>query len=732
MPHQRLDDLEADYWTRQIRVGSLIAMLATLLGAAEVSYAWEADRRWWAVPLVVAGLAQGTLVGLPWRRWVRHPRVRSALILWWVVELPVLAALAYFDPYGVVFYLPYAMLIVILATALFSARVVAGLGVLALAGFGALLGGHPGTSTVMVIGLVAVTACVVLISTIIAHNRRRLDERRRAAERRTGALLQNSPEVVVAIGPDGGVRYVTPSIRTVLGHAPSDVTSTLLASLAHPDDLPRLRSWMAALRASAPGSTAELEIRLRRADGSWAVLDAIGTNCLHDRDLEAVVLSVRDVGARKALEEQLSRQAFTDSLTGLSNRALFRDRLQHATSRREAEVTVLLIDLDDFKDVNDNLGHSAGDELLTTLAARLRENVRPGDTLARLGGDEFAVLIDNLDDRDAGVLAERLLHELRQPVRVAGRDLRCTASIGVADGHGLTGDELLRNADLAMYAAKRLSRNAYARFDEAMYASVVNEAQLRQDMERGLAEDQFFVLYQPVVDMPTQRLTGVEALARWQHPEHGLLGPQHFIDNAEESGLIVPLGRWVLRQACQQLAAWGRPGLRMNVNLSARQFQYAGLVDDVRAAITDAGIDPGCLTLELTESVLLQDIDAAAEILQSLRRLGVRLAIDDFGTGYSSLNYLKRLPVDILKIDRAFVTQIATDPEDKALVDAVVSLGQALQMSTVAEGIETDDQWATLQDLGCDYGQGFLFGRPSDPAVIERLLTAGAIAQPAA
>ncbi|MEU8819681.1 EAL domain-containing protein [Actinoplanes sp. NPDC048796] len=719
-----LDDHGADYWARQIRVGSVIAMLATLLGAAQVMYVWEGDRRWWALPLVVAGVGQGVLAGMPWGRWVRRPRVRSALVLWWVVELPVLAALAYFDPYGVVFYLPYAMLIVILATALFSAPVVAGLGTLAMAGFLALLGGHPGTSAVLVIGLVAVMACVVLISTIIAHNRRRLDERRRAAERRTGALLQNSPEVVVAIGPDGAVRYATPSLQTVLGYAPPEVTSTLLAALVHPDDLPRLRSWMAALRASAPGATAEIETRLRRADGSWAVLDAIGTNCLRDPDLEAVVLSVRDVGARKALEEQLSRQAFTDSLTGLSNRALFRDRLQHATSRREAEVTVLLIDLDDFKDVNDNLGHSAGDELLTTLAARLRENVRPGDTLARLGGDEFAVLIEDLDGRDAGALAERLLHELRQPVPVAGRDLRCTASIGVADGHGLTGDELLRNADLAMYAAKRHSRNAYALFDEAMYASVVNEAQLRQEMEQALATDQFLVLYQPVVDMPTQRLTGVEALVRWQHPVHGLLGPQHFIDNAEESGLIVPLGRWVLRESCHQLAGWGRPGLRMNVNLSARQFQYAGLVDDVRAAIADSGIDPACLTLELTESMLLQDIDTASETLQALRRLGVRLAIDDFGTGYSSLNYLKRLPVDILKIDRAFVSQVATDPEDKALVDAVVSLGQALQLSTVAEGIETDDQWATLQSLGCDYGQGFLFGRPSDPAAIERLLAA--------
>jgi diguanylate cyclase (GGDEF)-like protein/PAS domain S-box-containing protein len=714
MPQPHLDDHEVDYWARQIRVGSVIAMLATLLGAAQVRYVWDSGLRWWALPLVGAAMIQGSLAVLPWRRWVRRPRVRSGLVLWWVLELPVLAALAYKDPNGVLYYLPVAMLIVILATALYSARVVGGLGVLALLGFFALLPGHPGTSTVLVVGLVAVMVCVVLISVIIAHNRRRLDDRRRAAERRTGALLQNSPEVVIAIGADGDIRYVTPSVQAVLGHAPATVSGSMLGSLVHPEDLPGIRMWMAALRTSAPGTTSTIETRLRRADGSWAVLDAIGTNCLSD--------PVRDIGARKALEEQLSRQAFTDSLTGLSNRALFRNRLQHATARRGADVTVLLIDLDDFKDVNDNLGHSAGDELLTTLAGRLRDNVRPGDTLARLGGDEFAVLIEDLDGRDTGALAERLLDELRQPVRLTSRDIRCTASIGVANGDDITGEEVLRNADLAMYAAKRQGRNAYALFDPEMYAHLVNEAQVRLEMERALSEQQFVVHYQPVVDLPTQRLTGVEALVRWQHPTRGLLSPHHFIDNAEESGLIVPLGRWVLREACRQLAEWGRPGLRMNINLSGRQFQYTGLVDDVRDAIAETGVDPACLTLELTESVLLNDIDTASETLHALRRLGVRLAIDDFGTGYSSLNYLKRLPVDILKIDRAFITQVATHAEDKALVDAVVSLGQALRMSTVAEGIETDDQWAMLRSLGCDYGQGYLFGRPVAPSSIELLL----------
>ncbi|MCY1138106.1 EAL domain-containing protein [Actinoplanes sp. Pm04-4] len=730
MPSPRLDDHGVDYWTRQIRVGALIATLVTLLGAVQVIFVWEPERRWWAAPVAAAALTQAVLGTLPWRRWVRHPRVRSGLIVWWVLELPALALLAYFDPNGVVYYLPCAMLIVILATALYPATVVAGLGGLAVAGFLALLPGHPGTSSVLVAGLLSVMGCVVLITAIIAHNRRRLDERRRVAERRTEALLQNSPEVVIAIDRDGEIRYATPSMRTVLGHTPESVTGSPLTELIHPDDRPQLRSWTATLRSSPPGTIAELETRLRRADGSWAVLDAIGTNGLHDPDLEAIVLSVRDIGPRKTLEQQLSRQAFCDPLTGLSNRALFRDRLEHATARRAADVTVLLIDLDDFKGVNDNLGHSAGDELLTALAARLRDNVRPGDTLARLGGDEFAVLIEDLDGRDPGALAERLLHELRQPLTIAGHDLRRTASIGVATG-GESGEELLRNADLAMYAAKRQGRNAYARFDPGMYASLVNEAQLRAEMETALAADQFVVHYQPVVDLPTQRLTGVEALVRWQHPSRGLLGPQHFIDTAEDSGLIVPLGRWVLRESLQQLARWDRPGLKVNVNLSARQFQDAALVTDVRDALAESGVEPACLTLEITESMLLQDIDVAADTLHALRRLGVRLAIDDFGTGYSSLNYLKRLPVDIIKIDRAFVTEVATDPEDKALVDAVVGLSQALRMQTVAEGIETDDQWTELRRLGCDFGQGYLFGRPVGPAAIELLLSEPAAAGPA-
>ena len=424
---------------------------------------------------------------------------------------------------------------------------------------------------------------------------------------------------------------------------------------------------------------------------------------------------------------------------------MFRHELEEAvTTAGDRPATVLLLDLVDFKLVNDNLGHSAGDELLTTIAERLRAQVRPGDVLARLGGDEFAILIRDLDPADASGLAERLLATVHEPIRLASRDITCSLSIGIATSTGceptdsgvVCADQLLGNADLAMYAAKRAGRNTYAIFDPTMTMSVLEEAQQRADLEHALEHDEFRVLYQPVVDMHTQRLTAVEALVRWQHPRDGLLGPYHFIAHAEANGLIVPLGRWVLRQACQQLARWraetpAAAGLHVNVNLSARQFQYAGLVDDVAAALADAGLDAASLTLEITESMLMADIETAKDTLHALRRLGVRLAIDDFGTGYSSLSYLKQLPVDVIKIDKTFVDEVHIDEDDVALVDAVAGLGQALKMKTVAEGIETDEQWETLRRIGIDHGQGYLFGRPAEPVDIMTLLSAELLADEA-
>ncbi|MFI7545349.1 putative bifunctional diguanylate cyclase/phosphodiesterase [Actinoplanes sp. NPDC049599] len=727
MQAAEFDDSDAEYWARQIRIGAAVAAGVTLLGCVRVGVDWGADQRWLIVPVLGAAVVQVVAAFLPWVRLVRRPALRGWLILWWVAELPMLFVFSRIDRDGLMLYLPGSALIMVTAAALYGPAVVVSLGVLAVAGYLALLPAVTGVNAVSVVSLVAIMSCLVTFNSINARSRRRLDARRKAAEHRTEMLLEAASDAVFAIDGNGNFRYASPSAQRLFGLTRAEVTGKAMVALAHPDELAGLRAWMGSLFA-VPGGTARTEARLRRPDGSWLHLDVIGTNRVDDPALRAAVISLRDIGRRKELEEQLSRQAFTDSLTGLPNRALFRDRLAQAVERRAgAAVTVLLIDLDDFKLVNDNLGHSAGDQLLATLAGRLRAEMRPGDTLARLGGDEFAILVEDLAPGEAEALAERLLRAGREQVRLDSRDVACSLSIGIAHGDR-PAEQLLRDADLAMYAAKRNGRNAYAVFDPSMSRSVLEEAQQRVDMERGLEQDQFVLLYQPVVDLITQRIAGVEALVRWRHPEDGLLSPYQFIATAEANGLIVPLGRWVLREACAQLARWQREtpaaaGLKMNVNLSARQFQYAGLVADVAAAIADAGIAAGALTLEITESMLMEDVTGAIETLGALRALGVRLAIDDFGTGYSSLNYLKQLPVDIIKIDKTFVDQVDTDADDVALVDAVVGLGQALRLQTVAEGIETDGQWLMLRQIGCDQGQGYLFGRPGDAASVIGLLT---------
>jgi diguanylate cyclase (GGDEF)-like protein/PAS domain S-box-containing protein len=724
------DDHTAEYWARQIRIGSAIAAGVSLLGCVRVAVDWGPGTRW-LIPLVACAiLGQVGAVFLPWSRLVRSARFRRGLVSWWFLELPLLFLFSYVDEDGLIIYLPGVALILVAAASLYGPPVVVGLGALSLAGYLALLPAVTSTSAVSVVSLAAILSCLVALNSIHAHSRRQLDVRRKAAEHRTEMLLEAASDAVFAIDAEGVVRYASPSAQRILGLRTDQLSGTAVVALAHPEELDGLKQWLAGLWRT-PGESSRTEARIRRPDGGWMHLDVIGTNRVDDPALRAAVISLRDIGRRKELEDELSKQAFTDSLTGLPNRALFRDRLEQAVARRRADgtVTVLLIDLDDFKLVNDNLGHSAGDELLATLAGRLRAETRPGDTLARLGGDEFAILIEDLDLDGAAALAERLLAAGREQVRLDSRDVSCSLSIGIAGGD-MPAEQLLRNADLAMYAAKRAGRNAYELFCPSMSRSVLEEAQQRVDMERGLEQKQFVVLYQPVVDMETERLTGVEALVRWRHPEDGLLSPNQFIANAEANGLIVPLGRWVLREACEQLARWRREtpaaaALVMNVNLSARQFQYEGLVDDVAAALADAGIPAASLTLEITESMLMVDIAGAIETLGALRRLGVRLAIDDFGTGYSSLNYLKQLPVDIIKIDRTFVEQVDTDAEDVALIDAVVGLGQALRLQTVAEGIETDGQWAMLRQIGCDQGQGFLFGRPGDADSVTGLLARG-------
>jgi diguanylate cyclase (GGDEF)-like protein len=432
------------------------------------------------------------------------------------------------------------------------------------------------------------------------------------------------------------------------------------------------------------------------------------------------------------LYERVRHQAFHDPLTRLANRSLFRDRLDHALARSIRglrSVGVLFVDLDDFKTVNDTHGHTVGDALLVAAGERLVSVVRPGDTVARLGGDEFAVLLEDVEDgREATGPAERILAAFSVPFQIAGNELFIGGSIGIAMGVAgeKTADDLLRNADFAMYQAKSMGKGRYAMFEARMRDAAVERVELAALLRRALDRDELVLHYQPIIDLRSGEVRGLEALVRWQQPERGLLMPGAFIDIAEETGLIVPIGRWILREACRQAKAWqdqypSDPPLSISVNLSARQFSDPRLVSDVAAAIRDSGIAATSLTLEITESLLVREADGTIAKLRAIRAMGVRLAIDDFGTGYSSLSYLQRFPLDVLKIDRAFVDAVG-DAEGSALVRSIVDIGRSLRLSTVAEGIERPEQPAQLLALQCDMGQGFLMNRPQEAGAIDAFL----------
>jgi diguanylate cyclase (GGDEF)-like protein/PAS domain S-box-containing protein len=443
---------------------------------------------------------------------------------------------------------------------------------------------------------------------------------------------------------------------------------------------------------------------------------------------------VHDISERKRLEAELINQALHDPLTGLANRTLLLDRMTHAldrSARSASPMTMLFLDLDGFKRVNDSLGHSGGDKLLVAVAERLRGFIRPDDTIARIGGDEFAVLLEDTGAEVATQIAERLGRELAVPFAVGGREILSRASIGIATGsHGRAAEELLRDADLAMYIAKRQGKGGQAVFEGAMHTAALERLELEADLSRALAAGEIVIYYQPVIRLADGALTGMEALVRWNRPGHGLVSPAAFIPVAEETGVITAMGRWVLDEACSQLVKWqGDHGLspapHLSVNLSARQLEDPDLRRHVEAALSSSGLDPRRLVLEITESAFMEEPGRVVEQLHILKQLGIRLAIDDFGTGYSSLSYLRRFPVDVLKIDKAFVGALAGGPEDAALAHAIIRLADTLDLRTVAEGIETTEQLAELRRLNCEFGQGYLFARPLPSEAMGELLATG-------
>jgi diguanylate cyclase (GGDEF)-like protein/PAS domain S-box-containing protein len=551
----------------------------------------------------------------------------------------------------------------------------------------------------------------------------------RRGEERFRSLVQNSSDVVTIATVDSTIRYQSPSAGKVFGHDHEALVGTSLAALVVPGDRAR---FLALLQdtATRPFSTTVAEFAVHDSDDLARATEITITNLLDDPNVDGLVLNTRDVGDQKRLEKELTHQAFHDSLTGLANRALFKDRVGHALARqrrRGRPLAVLFLDLDRFKAINDSFGHASGDALLTAVSGRLLGCVRTEDTVARLGGDEFGILVEHLaSEAEVNFVADRVLQAFREPIVIDGREVVVAASLGVAfsDTGKESADDLLRNADLAMYGAKGDGGGSSRRYAPEMHAGVLERLELEGDLRQALARHELRLEYQPIIDLGTGRVSGAEALLRWQHPLRGNVSPGAFIPVAEATGLIVPIGEWVLRQACLEAARWadvipGGDQFTISVNLSPRQLQTAELPSMVPHALLESGLPAHRLVLEMTESILVDRTDETLTLLHELRRQGVRLAIDDFGTGYSSLSYLHRFPFDIVKIDRSFIERMAVEAPETSLAGSIVRIGQGLSLKTVAEGIETAEQLRALRAMGCDLGQGFYFARSLSAVAFE-------------
>ncbi|MGQ0649240.1 MAG: putative bifunctional diguanylate cyclase/phosphodiesterase [Gemmatimonadaceae bacterium] len=549
---------------------------------------------------------------------------------------------------------------------------------------------------------------------------RRSEERHRASDARANTLLQLSPNPIILLCADSNtILDGNLAFETLSGHRISEVRGRTESELELWDNA--AGDWTEHRSRLGSGGVNNVE-RLLRTGAGDTVPVLYSADFLTIDGVRALLVTLTDYSERKRLERELAHQAFHDSLTGLANRALFSDRVAHTLSsaiRRRGRAAVLFLDVDDFKRVNDSLGHAAGDALLREMARRISHTARESDTSARFGGDEFAILVDEVTDaNDALRLADRVLAATRAPVMIDGGEVSMSVSVGIAFSEpGQSAEELLRNADIAMYLAKAKGKGRHAVFEAAMHDAVASRLQLERDLQLALTRNEFELYYQPVVGVRDHRVVGFEALLRWNHPTRGLLAPGEFISLAEQTGLICDIGRWVVMTACRQAMGWrsDRPdhaAVTIAVNVSVKQLERDDVIDEVRAALAASGLTPAHLTLEITESMLAHHDSRIAERLWQLKGLGVRIAVDDFGTGYSSLAYLQRFPIDVIKIDRSFTERLSLGDGEPALSRAVVTLGRMLAMPSIIEGVECEEQWLRLQDLGCEYGQGFYLSRP--------------------
>ncbi len=580
--------------------------------------------------------------------------------------------------------------------------------------------GH-GLAVLEVTGMCA----VIWIMTFSQREKETMDAELRNSEERLRALVQHASDAIVVLERDGTPTYASPAIERLLGYSIKNLPK-FDDSLVHPDQLEHALGVFADVIATS-GNVAWMDLQLKCASGDYRWCEIGVTNLLDDPAIEGFVCNMRDISERRSAQEELTFQAHHDALTLLPNRWFFLDRLEQAQRAARADgslVAVLFTDVDRFKLINDSLGHEVGDRLLLAVSERLAASLRPGDIVARFGGDEFTVLLTDLEDSDTAlVICERIIEAMREPVVMDGHELYVSSSVGLAlsvGGADRAGD-LLRQADLAMYVAKEKGRGRWEVFDPSFAPHVMERLELEGDLWRALEHGELKVQFQPEIELRSGNVVATEALLRWQHPRRGMLEPDSFIPLAEESSLIVAIDRFVLSEACQWSRRWsplrtGDDPLVVSVNLSPRFMRQTDVVADITAVLRESGVDPRCLQLEITERSAVTDLESTCAQLHQLRALGVRVAVDDFGTGYSSLSYLKRLPIDVLKLDKSFVDGLDEAASDLAIVQAIVTMGHALGVKVTAEGVERKEQASRLRDLGCDSAMGWLWSKavPAD------------------